>query len=69
MYLCISLAAPNNPRHIFLDMAADLNPKGVSILENELGAKKLADFVYSGTKGIPSKPQHKVFGAASISIM
>ena len=67
--VAVEYAAPNNPRHIFLDIASDLNPKGVGILENELGAKKLADFVYSGTKGILSKPQHKVFGAASVTIM
>ena len=57
--VAVEFAAPINPRHIFLDMAADLNPKGVSILENELRAKKLADFVYSGTKGIPSSPSTK----------
>ena len=67
--VAVEYAAPNNPRHIFLDIASDLNPKGVDILENELGAKKLADFVYYGTKGILSKPQHKVFGAASVTIM
>ena len=69
--VAVEFAAPNNPRHIFLDMAADLNPKGASVLENELGAKKDADFVFFsiGAKGIPSKPQYKVFGAASLGIM
>ena len=69
--VAVAFAAPNNPRHIFLDIAADLNPKGASVLESELEAKKHADFVFFsiGAKGIPSKPQYKVFGAASLGIM
>ena len=69
--VAVEFASTNNPRHIFLDIAADLNPDGVSVLENELGAKQLADLVFFaiGTKGIPSKPQYKVFGAASLSVM
>ena len=69
--VAVEFAAPNNPKHVFLDIAADLNPKGVGILENELGAKKHADLVFFsiGAKGIPSKPQYKVFGAASLGIM
>ena len=35
--VAVEFVAANNPRHIFLDIAADLNPKGASILENELG--------------------------------
>ena len=67
--VAVDFAAPHNPGHIFLVIAAHLNPKGVSILENELEAKQLADLVFFGTKGIPSKPQHKIFGAASVDVM
>ena len=69
--VAVAFAAPNNPKHIFLNIASDLNPKGVSVLENELGAKKHADFVVVsiGTKGIPSKPQYKLFGAVVLGIM
>ena len=67
--VAVDFAAPHNPGHIFLVIAAHLNPEGVSILENELGAKQLADLVFFGTNGIPSKPQHKIFGAASVDVM
>ena len=69
--VAVEFAAPNNPRHIFLDIASDLNPKGASVLESELGAKKHADFVFFsiGARGIPSKPQYKVFGAVVLGIM
>ena len=67
--VAVEFASANNPVHIFLDIAADLNSDGVRILENELGANQLADCVFFGTKGIPSKPQYKVFGAASLSVM
>ena len=61
--VAVEFAAANNPRYIFLDIAADLNPEGASILENELRAKQLADFVTlsMGAKGISSKPHYKVF--------
>ena len=66
--VAVEFAAANNPRQIFLDIAADLNPEGASILENEIGAKQLAKFVTlsMGAKGIPSKPQYKVFSAISL---
>ena len=65
-----NFAARHDPGHIFLDIAVHLNPEGASILENELGAKELFDMVFSGVnKGIPSKPQYKVFGAASLAVM
>ena len=67
--VAVDFSAPHNPCYIFPDIAAHLNPEGVSILENELGAKQLADMVFFGTKGIPSKPQYKIFGAASLSVM
>ena len=65
----VDFAAPHNPGHIFLVIAAHLNPEGVNILENEFGAKRLADLVFFGTNGIPSKPQFKIFGAASVDVM
>ena len=67
--VAVDFAAPHNPGYIFLDIAVHLNPNGVAILENELEAKILADMVFFGTKGIPSKPQYKIFGAASLSVM
>ena len=69
--MAVAFAARNNPKHIFLNIACNLNPKGVSVLENELGAKKHADFVVVsiGTKGILSKPQYKLFGAVVLGIM
>ena len=67
--VAVDFAAPHNPGYIFLDIAVHLNPNGVAILENELEAKQLADVVFFGTKGIPSKPRYKIFGAASLSVM
>ena len=67
--VAVDFAAPHNPGHIFLDIAVHLNPEGVSILENELGAKPVTDVVFFGTHGIPSMPQYKIFGTASMDVM
>ena len=68
--VAVEFASRNNPEQImFLDVAADFNPEGVSILENEIGAKSIFDTIFMSTKEIPTKPHCKVFGIGSCEVM
>lgn len=66
--VAVGFASTIESSHIFLDVAADLNPEAVSIFETELGAKSTFEFVFMASKE-PSKLHCKMFALASIEVM
>ena len=68
--VAVEFASANNPRHnIVMDVPADFNPEGVSILEKEIGAKPIQECIFMSGKELPTKHLSKVFGIASASVL
>ena len=68
--VAVEFASANNPRHnIVMDVPADFNPEGVSILEKEIGAKPIQECIFMSDKELPTKHLSKVFGIASASVL
>ena len=63
----VSESYPNH--NIFVDIPADYNPEGVSILEEKIGAKLYVDLTFMANKEIPNKPLSKVFSFASTQVL
>ena len=65
----VQFASANNPVQMFLDIAVDFNTEGVSILEKEVGAKSVDEYVLVYTKDLPDKALCKVFGFGSLEFV
>ena len=63
--VAVDFARANNPEHIFLRIPVDLNPEGVGILENEIGAESVMDLVFMTNREAPNKCHSKVFSISS----
>ena len=62
MKAAVDYASENYPNHnMFVKIPVDYNPEGVSILEKEVGAKPIFDYIFMANKEIPNKPLSKVF--------
>ena len=57
----VEFAIPNKPEFIFLDATPDLNSDSLNLME-EVGADRVVDYIFMGTKGIPKLAHEKVFG-------
>ena len=62
MKAAVDFASENYPNHnMFVKIPVDYNPEGGSILEKEVGAKPIFDYIFMVNKEIPNKPLSKVF--------
>lgn len=65
--VALDFAHASNPEYILVRIPVDLNPEGVKILENELGAKSIMDFVVMASGEAPSKCLSEVFSTRKCS--
>ena len=64
----VEFAVPNKPEFIFLDATPDLNSDSLDLME-KVGADRMVDFVFMGTKGIPKRAHEKVFSCSSLDVL
>ena len=64
----VEFAVPNKPEFIFLDATPDLNSDSLDLME-KVGADRMVDFVFMGTKGIPKRAHEKVFSCSSLEVL
>jgi hypothetical protein len=65
----VNYAAATDAETIFLDMSPEFNQEGVRIVENELGGKRIGEFMFMFRgHSIPKKPHPKAFGFTSVEL-
>ena len=67
--VAVKYASAINPSHTLYMDIPDFNLEGVNIVEKEIGARFINDFIFMATKRMPNKCLGKVFSVASLHVM
>ena len=68
--VAVKFACGKNPRNILLvEAPVHFNPDGVSILENEIGAKSIMDMIFMVNQETPCKCLSKVYSFACVDVL